>query len=100
MLEGQFVLRMSGPAYYSTPFAALGQTGTFTALVSGYVGAASTLNVTVEMRNVTDTAWVVAGAFAPIAADGTYALTCNPLKQLLRIKMQFTGGGGATTDGA
>lgn len=101
MILGVTLLVMNGAPYLGAPINRGTLNGIFTVQVTNLVpagGGTTFVNVNIEHRNRDDTAWGVAGTFAPIGADGVFSLQVNGLRELVRYSIAVAGA--KTYDGA
>ena len=91
MVIGTTLIKLDGNPYYSPSFPRGGLAGTFAVDVTHFHGV-TTLDLTVEHRDETDTVFATAGVFDAIDAVEHYEVDITGLKQIVRFKYAFTGG--------
>lgn len=93
-LLGFTVLRdQTGAAvYYTPPIVREALEATFTLNATHFTGSGAVV-VTVEHKDFADTSWATADTFSNITATGVKTLTFSPLKEEIRFKFGFSGGG-------
>ncbi len=90
MNQGRF-LAASGAHHDDPPFRRLRREGVFSLLVSAPPGARFTLDARILHRDLADSLWELAGAFAPITAPGMYCLPLDDLREELRNRFSVVG---------
>ena len=92
MIVGTTLFRLDGNAYCSPEFSRGGLAATFTIEVMNFDMAASqTLDPVIEHRNSEDTSWTTAASFNPITGVGVNSKDATGLKEIVRIKIGFSG---------
>ncbi len=92
MIVGTTLFRLDGNAYYSPEFPRGGLAATFTVECMNHdMAATQTLDPVVEHRNSEDTTWSTAASFDPITGTGVSSKDATGLKEIVRIKMAFSG---------
>ncbi len=90
MNVGRF-LAASSVHHDDPPFRRLRREGVFSLLVSAPPGARFTLDARILHRDLADSLWGLAGAFAPITAPGMYCLPLDDLREELRYAYSASG---------
>ncbi len=93
MIIGQYILSGGGITIYSPAFPRGGLGAIFTASILQELGAPS-LTITVEHKNIEDTAWTALGTFAAITSPGNYTKDLSPIKELVRFAYTTTAASG------
>ena len=100
MVMGATILKMGGDPYYEAPIVRQTMGALFAVQVSNVAGpGTTTLNVTVEHRNRSDTSWGSAGSFAVFTTAGVHTLELSGLKELIRVKLFISGASTTATSG-
>ncbi len=90
MNQGRY-LGASGAHHDDPPFRRLRRKGVFSLLVSAPPGARFTLDARILHRDLADSLWRLAGAFAPITAPGLYCLSIEDLREEVRNSFSVVG---------
>jgi hypothetical protein len=91
MLVGCTIFKLGGDPFYSPPFPRGGMAARFAAQVSSVVNAPN-FTITIQHKNIEDSSFVDAGAFAVITANGEYSRDLSGLKEIVRFKYTFGAG--------
>ncbi len=78
--------------YYTPPIAREALKATFSVEATHFISAGAVV-VTVEHKDFAETTWATAGTFANITDTGVETLTVSALKEVIRFKFGFSGGG-------
>ena len=78
--------------YYTPPIAREAMKAIFSLETTHFISAGAVV-VTVEHKDFADAAWVTAGTFTNITGTGVETLTVSDLKEEIRFKFGFSGGG-------
>ena len=78
--------------YYTPPIAREALDATFSLETTHFICSGSVV-VTVEHKDFADASWATADTFASIAGTGVETLTVSGLKEEIRFKFGFSGGG-------
>lgn len=99
MIVGTTIFYLDGNSYYSPEFPRGGLGARFSVDVTQIVlGGASQVDITVEHRNTEDTAFSTAGTFSAINSTGPASVDVGDLKEVIRLKFDFSGGTPAASD--
>ncbi len=92
MLIGTTIMKLDGDWYLSPQFNRGGLAATFACEVQRMVlGVGIALNVEVQHKNSSDTAWMLLGAFGAMAAIGVTTLEGSGIKEQVRFRYKVTG---------
>jgi len=78
--------------YYTPPITREALDATFSLEATHFICSGSVV-VTVEHKDFADTSWATADTFASIGGTGVETLTISGLKEEIRFKFGFSGGG-------
>jgi hypothetical protein len=78
--------------YYTPPIVREALTGIFSLEATHFI-CSGDIVVDVEHKDFADTSWVTADTFPNISATGVETLVVGTLKEMIRLKFGFSGGG-------